>query len=93
MGLFGPSKPKYRITKQEFEQIRRSLFDDLKRDEWAEVERVFFGHLQESGIHEGIDEKEFKQGMATLRADLKHSRLEPSDLDAIEQEFQKHIRE
>lgn len=93
MGLFGPSKPKHRITKQEFEEIRQSLFGDLKRDEWAEVERVFFGHLQEPGIHEGIDEEEFEQGMATLRGSLKHTRLEASDVDAIEREFQKHIRD
>lgn len=88
--FFGSGRPK-RVTKDEFEKIRGSLYGNLEREEWAEVEMLFQGDLFEDDQHSGIDREEFEQGIAWLRNNMGRHRLEESDIERLETAFTEHL--
>ena len=92
MGLFGPSRPK-RVTAQEFKRIKSALYRKLDQKEWADVEQLFNGDLNEEGRYAGIDRAEAQRGLAWLRENKKKHHLEDGDIDLLEAELEKHLKD
>ncbi len=92
MGLFFSDKPK-RVTKSEWKKIRVALYNKLDRTERNELEMVFRADLFEDGMQEGITRPEFESGMAWLRANMSKHHFEESDLEEIEEVFEKYLND
>ncbi|MEZ4104069.1 MAG: hypothetical protein R3B60_02150 [Candidatus Paceibacterota bacterium] len=96
MGLFdfffGSSKPK-RITKDEWNEIRLSLYNKLDEEEKVELEKFFRADLSEPGIESGISRAEFESGMAWLRSNMGKHEFEEEDLVQIEKYFGEHLKD
>ncbi len=91
MGFFS-SVPK-RITKEEWEKIRLSLYGKLDEKERTELEKFFRADLSEKGIEDGITRPEFEAGMSWLRANPTKHVFEPNDLEQIAKYFEEHLRD
>lgn len=92
MGLFGSSALK-RVTKEEWEEIRLSLYGKLDDKEKNELEKFFRADLNESGDEYGISKAEFDSGMSWLRQNKSKHEFEDDDLALIEKYFEEHLKD
>jgi len=92
MGFFSSNKPK-RVTKEEWNKIRLSLYGKLEKRERDELEKFFRADLHEEGIQSGITRKEFEAGMAWLRDNTGKHEFESNDLEEIEKAFERHLQD
>lgn len=90
MGFFGKSAPK-RVTKDEWEEIRSSLYGKLDDKERIELEKFFRADMSEEGIESGISRVEFEAGMEWLKNNMGKHEFEESDFPEIEKYFEKHL--
>jgi hypothetical protein len=91
MGFFS-STPK-RISKEEWEKIRLSLYGKLDEKERIELEKFFRADLSEKGLEDGISRAEFEVGMNWLKANQKKHLFEESDIEQIAKYFEEHLRD
>lgn len=92
MGLFSSDAPN-RVTKKEWEEIRRSLYGKLDEKERVELEKFFRADMSEEGIESGITRAEFEAGMNWLKTNSKSHVFEPEDLEFIEHYFAPHLKD
>ena len=90
MGFFGKTAPK-RVTQQEWEEIRSSLYSKLDEVERVELEKFFRADMSEEGIESGISRAEFEAGMMWLKNNLSKHKFEETDFPEIEKYFEKHL--
>lgn len=91
MGFFSDTPKK--ISKEEWEKIRLSLYGQLDEKERTELEKFFRADLSEKGLEDGISRAEFDAGMAWLRSNPKKHLFEESDLEQITKYFEDHLRD
>jgi len=91
MGFFS-SKPK-RVTHEEWREIFSNLYGKLEKRERDELEKFFRADLNEEGIQSGITRAEFESGMNWLRQNTSKHEFEENDLKAIEEAFEKHLKD
>lgn len=90
MGLFSANTPK-RVTKEEWEEILRSVYGKLEEEERVELEKFFRADLFEEGLEYGITKAEFEAGMNWLRNNAGKHEFEEDDLKTIEKYFAEHL--
>ena len=91
MGFFSDTPKK--ISKEEWEKIRLSLYGQLDEKERTELEKFFRGDLSEKGLEDGISRAEFDAGMAWLRSNPKKHLFEEGDLEKITKYFEDYLRD
>ena len=74
-------------------QIRNYLSSKLDKQEMDDVEKLFQGHLNESGLEEGISRPEFEQVMTWLKDNKSKHQLEDDDLEFLEKSFAEHLKD
>lgn len=94
MGFFGFSgdAPK-RVTKEEWVEIMENIYGELDEREKIDLEKFFRADLFEEGKEAGITAAEFAVGMTWLREHTDRHEFEASDLDLIEKQFAKHLKD
>lgn len=91
LGIFG-SRPN-RVTHEEWEKIRLSLYSKLDKRERNELEKFFRADLNEPGVESGITREEFESGMKWLRDNMGKHEFEENDLVLIEKSFEEHLKD
>lgn len=91
--LFG-TKPKARVTKEEWKKVRSNLYDNhhFTSLELEKVEGIFNADMfEERQIDNGIDTNELIKGIQYMRSHMDVHHISMEKINALEAEMMKYI--